>query len=360
VDTVARMGGDEFVVLIENISASTEETLRKIAAIAEKMRASLAAPYSLMDQESYSTPSIGVNLYRGNEETVDTLLKRADMAMYQAKDSGRNAVRFFDYTMQLAVEAYAALESDLRKAIPAGQLRLYYQIQLDNAHHPIGAEALVRWIHPLRGLVSPADFIPIAEKCSLILDIGYWVLDTACQQIAEWSHNELTRNLVLAVNISAQQFKQPDFVEQVVTLLQKHRIDPSRLKLELTESVAVDDMDFVAAKMLALRHVVGVTLSLDDFGTGFSSLSILKRLPLHQIKIDQSFVRHMTTDASDAVMVKTIIAMAHNFGLNVIAEGVEIDDQLALLKELGCLAYQGYLFSKPVPVEQFESLLKLD
>lgn len=358
VDTVARMGGDEFLVLIENIDTRVEDTLQRTAAIAEKLRAALAAPYRLMDHEHYSTPSIGVNLYRGHEESVETLLKRADIAMYQSKDCGGNAIRFFDFSMQLAVEAHAALESDLREALPNQQLRLHYQIQMDNGHHPIGAEALVRWTHPRRGSVSPADFIPVAEKSSLILEIGHWVLDTACQQIAAWSHNEATRNLVLAVNISAQQFKQADFVEQIVALIQKYRIDPSRLKLELTESIVVDDMDFVAAKMLALRHVVGVTLSLDDFGTGFSSLSILKRLPLHQIKIDQSFVRNMSTDASDAVMVKTIIAMAHNFGLHVIAEGVEIEAQLALLKEHGCMAYQGYLFSKPVQIEQFEDLLK--
>lgn len=357
-DTVARMGGDEFVVLVEHISTSVENTLQKIASIAENIRLSLAAPYRLRDQEHYSTPSIGVNLYLGNEESVETLLKRADITMYQSKRSGGNTIRFFDYAMQLAVEAHAALELDLRKAINDGQFRLHYQMQVDNNHRLLGAEALIRWIHPRRGMVSPADFIPCAEKSSLIQEIGHWVLDTACRQIAAWSHNEHTRNLVLAVNISAQQFKQPDFVEQVISLLEKHLIDPSRLKLELTESIAVEDIDFVAAKMLALRHVVGVTLSLDDFGTGFSSLSVLKRLPFNQIKIDQSFVRNMAKDAGDTVMVKTIIALAHNFGLNVIAEGGEIEDQLAILKENGCMAYQGYLFGQPVPIEHFETAVE--
>jgi len=357
-DTVARMGGDEFVVLIENISINMKNAVQKIAAIAEKLRATLATSYRIKNHEHYATPSIGVNLYRGNEESVDTLLKRADMAMYQAKDSGRNTVRFFDNSMQLAVETNAALESDLRKAITNQELQLYYQIQMDNDHHPIGAEALVRWIHPERGLVLPSDFIPLSEKSSLILEIGHWVLDAACQQISAWSHSEQTRNFVLAVNVSAQQFKQPDFVEQVVNLIQKHRIDPAHLKLELTENIAMEELDFIEMKMLALRHVVGVTLSLDDFGVGYSSLSILRRLPIHQIKIDRSFVRNMIMNTADAVMVRTIITMAHNFGLHVIAEGVEVDDQLELLKKYGCMAYQGYIFSKPVPIDLFDELLK--
>ena len=360
VDTVARLGGDEFVVLIENVSADAKEASQNVAQVAEKIRAVLATPYQIEEHTHHSTPSVGVCLFYGNTESADELLKRADLAMYQAKNSGRNKVQFFEPHLQQAVESFAALEADLREAVSGQQLRLYYQIQLDNDLRPIGAEALVRWIHPKRGFVSPADFIPVAEKSSLILEIGDWVLDTACQQLAVWSHIEAARHLVLAVNISAQQFKQPDFVEQIVAVLQKHRVDPARLKLELTESVAVDDLDFVAAKMFALRHVVGVTLSLDDFGTGYSSLSVLKKLPLNQIKIDQSFVRNMTTDASDAVMVKTIIAMAHNFGLHVIAEGVETDAQHSALKENNCMAYQGYLFSKPLPIDEFKMLLKQD
>ena len=236
---------------------------------------------------------------------------------------------------------------------------MYYQIQIDNDRRPIGAEALIRWIHPKRGVVSPADFIPLAEQSSLILEMGQWILDTACQQIAVWSHNPATRDLVLAVNISAHQFRQYDFVEQVKTAINKHQITPSRLKLELTESVAVDDIHRVIAKMLALKQELGVSLSLDDFGTGYSSLSYLKRLPLDQIKIDQSFVRDMEVDVSDKVMVKTIIDMAQNFDLHVIAEGVETEAQMALLKANGCVAYQGYLFSKPVPIEQFNELLNL-
>jgi len=260
--------------------------------------------------------------------------------------------------MQKLVEVRALLESDLHHALETEQFELHYQLQVDHENQPIGAEALIRWIHPQRGMVSPAHFIPVAEESGLILNIGDWVLDEACRQIAVWSAHEKMGNLVLAVNISAQQFKQANFVEQVVSAIRKHGIDPSRLKLELTESVALDDIADVIAKKNLLRQEVGVTLSLDDFGTGFSSLSYLKRLPLDQIKIDQSFVRDITTDKSDAVMVKTIIDMAQNFSLNVIAEGVETEAQLAFLKQHDCMAYQGYLFSKPLPIEQFDALMK--
>ena len=358
IDTVSRIGGDEFVVLIENISTDNDETMQNSAVIAEKIRASLAVPYLLINTVPYITSSIGVNLYRSNEESAETLLKHADIAMYQAKNFGGNAIRFYDYEMQLAVEWRIAFEDDLRCAISDNQLHLYYQIQVDNDNRPIGAEALLRWIHPRRGLVSPADFIHIAEKNMYILEIGEWVLNAACNQISAWSHNEQTRDLVIAVNISAKQFEQPDFVEQINALIQSHNILSSCLKLELTESISINDIDFVVAKMLALRHVVGVTLSLDDFGTGYSSLSILQKLPIHQIKIDQSFVRDMLTNKNITVLVKTIINMARNFGLHVIAEGVETDAQHSSLKENGCMAYQGYLFSKPVPIYEFDKLLK--
>jgi diguanylate cyclase (GGDEF)-like protein/PAS domain S-box-containing protein len=357
IDTVARLGGDEFVVLLEEVDEHADHTSQKVANIAEKIRASLSSPYYLNGNEYHSSPSIGVCLYRDNEATVDTLLKHADMAMYQVKGSGRNGVRFFDPAMQKVVETRAALEADLRHAVPDGQLHLYYQLQVDDKLQALGAEALVRWIHPVKGMVSPMQFIPIAEESSLILDIGGWVLDTACAQLSLWSENEHTRPLTLAVNVSAQQFKQPGFVEHVAALLLVYRVDPARLKLELTESVVLSDLDDVVTKMHALK-TLGVSLSMDDFGTGYSSLSYLKKLPLDQIKIDQSFVRDMTIDQNDEVMVHAIIGMAKNFGLNVIAEGVETDSQLTLLKHLGCLVYQGYLFSKPVPIEQFLKLLQ--
>jgi diguanylate cyclase (GGDEF)-like protein/PAS domain S-box-containing protein len=355
-DTVARIGGDEFVVLLEELDVQAEVASQKAAQVAEKIRAALHEPYCLNDNQHHSSPSIGVCLYRGSEESVDDLLKYADMAMYQAKDSGRNAVRFFDPVMQQAVETRALLEADLRRAVPERQLHLYYQVQMDGEHRPIGAEALVRWIHPQRGLVSPAQFIPIAEESALILDVGGWVLDEACRQLAAWANDDKTSELILAVNVSAQQFRQHNFVEIVSASLRNHAVDSSRLKLELTESVVLSDVTDVVAKMHELK-ALGVKLSLDDFGTGYSSLSYLKSLPLDQIKIDQSFVRDITTDPNDAMMVITIIDMAQNFHLNVIAEGVETEAQLSFLKQHNCMAYQGYYFSKPVPIREFGKLI---
>jgi diguanylate cyclase (GGDEF)-like protein/PAS domain S-box-containing protein len=355
-DTVARLGGDEFVVLIEDVDDQAEEAAQKVTLIAEKIRASLVTPYHLKDHEYHGSPSIGVSLYRGNEESVDTLLKHADMAMYQAKDAGRNAVRFFDSAMQQAVETRVALEADLRCAVSDGQLRLFYQIQVDSDQQPLGAEALVRWIHPNRGMVSPAQFIPVAEESSLILDIGHWVMETACRQLVLWSIREQTRDLELAVNVSALQFKERDFVENVASVIRTHQVNPARLKLELTESMMLTDVADIVAKMGALK-ALGIKLSMDDFGTGYSSLSYLKQLPLDQLKIDQSFVRDIATDPNDAIIVQTIINMAHNFHLNVIAEGVETEAQLSFLEHHGCMAYQGFLFSKPVPIDEFEALL---
>jgi diguanylate cyclase (GGDEF)-like protein/PAS domain S-box-containing protein len=357
VDTVARIGGDEFVVLLEEIGQSPEEVSQKVALVAEKIRTSLSSPYQLGEHEHHSSPSIGVSLYFGNDAPLESILKHADMAMYRAKESGRNAVRFFDPSMQIAVETRAALEADLRLAIQQEQLQLYYQIQLNSELSPMGAEALVRWIHPVRGVVPPMQFIPIAEESSLILDIGYWVLKTACKQLALWSKDEQTKNLILAVNVSAQQFKRQDFVDSLTTLVNIHGINPNRLKLELTESLVLNDVLDVVTKMHLLK-VLGVRLSLDDFGTGYSSLSYLKQLPLDQIKIDQSFVRDVITDPGNAVMVQTIIGLAKNFRVNVIAEGVENDAQLNFLKQNGCMAYQGYLFGRPVPINEFEDLLR--
>lgn len=356
VDTVARLGGDEFVVLLVEIDEHIEVASQKTALIAEKIRASLCVSYQLKGNAQHSSPSIGVSLYRGNEEHADVLLRQADMSMYQAKEAGRNALRFFNPAMQLAVETHAALEADLRHAVPDQQLHLYYQIQVDSDQRPLGAEALVRWIHPKRGMVSPMQFIPIAEESSLILDIGGWVLNTACRQLAVWTQVEQTRHLTMAVNVSAQQFRQPDFVEMLAAVLSRYNVEASRLKLELTESVVLNDVADVVTKMYALK-ALGVKLSMDDFGTGYSSLSYLKQLPLDQIKIDQSFVRDIITDPNDAVMVKTIIDLAKNFRLHVIAEGVETESQLDFLKLHGCMAYQGYLFGKPVPIEEFQNLL---
>ena len=356
VDTVARLGGDEFVVLLAEVDEHVDAASQKAAMVAETIRAALSRPYHIKGSEQHSSPSIGVSLYRGSEELPEVLLRQADIAMYKAKDAGRNTVRFFNPAMQLAVETHAAMEADLRHAISAGQLQLYYQLQVDSDQRALGAEALIRWLHPGRGMVSPMQFIPIAEESSLIFDIGAWVLEEACSQLAAWAEAEKSRNLTMAVNVSAQQFRQADFVDMVAGTLARHRVDASQLKLELTESVVLDDISDVVSKMYALK-ALGVKLSMDDFGTGYSSLAYLKQLPLDQIKIDQSFVRDITTDPNDAVMVKTIIDMATNFRLHVIAEGVETESQLAFLKRHGCMAYQGYLFSRPLPIAAFEQLL---
>lgn len=357
VDTVARFGGDEFVVLFEDLGDTVEEASQRISLVAEKIRASLAAPFHFQTHVHISSPSIGVSLFQGHALAADDVIKQADIAMYHAKNSGRNRVHFFDPALQHSVEWRAAMESDLRKALSHRQLQLYYQIQYDNRGQPFGAEALLRWLHPERGMISPAQFIPIAEESGLILDIGLWVAETACWQLAMWRNNGATRNLILAINVSAQQFKMPNFVESIANIVRAHAIEPERLKLELTESVILHDIDDVVDKMLALQ-TLGIRLSLDDFGTGYSSLSYLKRLPIDQIKIDQSFVRDIATDANDAMMVKNIIDIALNFQLNVIAEGVETEQQFQFLQQNGCMAYQGYFFGKPLPIDEFEAQLQ--
>lgn len=355
-DTVARLGGDEFVVIFECLSDTLTDASSNVALIADQIRTSLALPYQLKHIEHHCSASIGVSLFHGQEQSVSVLLKQADLAMYQAKDAGRNTVRLYDPAMQKLVESRANLETDLRRAVSEQQLHLHYQIQVDSNHQATGAEALVRWMHPVQGLILPGQFISIAEDSTLIIEVGTWVLDAACRQLAIWAEKEKTKKLILAVNVSANQFKQHDFIVQVSSILSVHDIDATLLKIELTESVVLNDVADVVAKMHALK-ALGIRLSMDDFGTGYSSLSYLKQLPLDQIKIDQSFVRDITTDPMDAMMVKTIIDMAQNFGFNVIAEGVETAAQLEFLKQNSCMAYQGYLFSKPVSIDEFEALI---
>ena len=277
--------------------------------------------------------------------------------MYQAKSSGRNALRFFDPKMQASINARALLEEELRLAMKEQQFIIYFQPQVHHSGQIIGAEVLISWQHPERGLVSPVEFIPLAEETRLILPIGEWVLKTACSQLKIWEGNKHTRHLQLAVNVSARQFHQADFVEQVCQILELNGINPSMLKLELTESLVLDDIDDTIFKMNALRKI-GVNFSMDDFGTGYSSLSSLKKLPLDQVKIDQSFVRDLSIDLDDAIIVETVIAMANKLNIQVIAEGVETEAQRTFLEFNGCQYYQGYLFSEPLPIEQFELLLK--
>jgi diguanylate cyclase (GGDEF)-like protein/PAS domain S-box-containing protein len=361
-DTVARFGGDEFVLVLEDLSKDFLEAAAQTEAIGQKIRTELNKPYQLTERKHHNSPSIGATLFNAHEQPLEELLKQADIAMYQAKQDGRNTLRFFDPLMQDKIDVRAALEGDLHLALEKQQFRLFYQIQVegievDGSHRPLGAEALLRWVHPERGLVSPDQFIPLAEETGLILPIGQWVLETACDQLYAWQQDELTRDLVLAVNVSAKQFRQVDFVAQVNKALHRHIINPRLLKLELTESLLLDNMEHIVETMRILKDT-GILFSLDDFGTGYSSLQYLKKLPFDQLKIDQSFVRGLMSDSSDKAIVRTIIAMAQNLNLNVIAEGVETEEQRQLLKNKGCAHYQGYLFGKPVPIEQFEALLK--
>jgi diguanylate cyclase (GGDEF)-like protein/PAS domain S-box-containing protein len=351
-NTVARLGGDEFIVMLEDLNEKPEEAAAQAEIVGEKIIAVFSQPFQLAGHEYHTTPSIGVTLFDCRADNVDELLKRADLAMYQAKASGRNTVRFFDPDMQTVVTARVALESDLRQGLQQHEFFLNYQRQTDINGHTIGAEALVRWHHPERGLVSPALFIPLAEETGMILRLGQWVLEAACSQLAIWAANPKTVHLTVAVNVSARQFRSANFVDQVAAILEHTGANPQNLKLELTESLLVENVENTITKMAALK-ATGVSFALDDFGTGYSSLSYLKRLPLDQLKIDQSFVRDVLTDANDAAIARTIVALGKTLGLQVIAEGVETADQRDFLAEHGCHAYQGYLFSRPLPADQF-------
>ena len=357
VDTVARLGGDEFVVMLEGMAEDTEEAARRAEHVGEKIRSALNQPYFLGSVQIQSTPSIGVTLFNHQKSSIEELLKQADLAMYQSKASGRNTLRFFDQRMQSVVTARAALEVELREALDQQQLVLHYQPLVDGDGRATGAEALVRWQHPVRGLVSPAEFIPLAEETGLILPLGHWVLQTACSQLAHWAARPEMAHLTVAVNVSALQFRHKDFVSQVMSALDQSGANPHRLRLELTESLLVDRLEEIIEKMNKLKPK-GVEFSLDDFGTGYSSLTYLKRLPLFQLKIDQSFVRDILTDPNDAAISRTVIALAQSLGLAVMAEGVECEAQRDVLADQGCIAFQGYLYSRPLPVAAFEEYVK--
>jgi diguanylate cyclase (GGDEF)-like protein/PAS domain S-box-containing protein len=355
-DTVCRLGGDEFVVMIENLSNVAEEAAAQAKAVGEHVLAAIDLPYSIENREYLLTASIGIAVFAGRQKSVDDVLQQADIAMDQAKAAGRNTMRFFSPALQAAVNARAAMEVDLRQAIKTNQFLLYYQPQVERGR-VTGAEALIRWNHPMRGLVMPDDFIPLAEESRLILPMGNWVLETACAQIATWARQKQTARLIVAVNISALQFRQPEFVEQVLSALARTGANPENLRLELTESILVENIEEVIAKMTQLR-LHGLRFSLDDFGTGYSSLAYLKRLPLDCLKIDRSFVRDILIDSTSGAIARAIISVGHAIGLSVMAEGVETEKQRSLLAGLGCHSFQGYLLSRPLPLEQFEEFIE--
>jgi diguanylate cyclase (GGDEF)-like protein/PAS domain S-box-containing protein len=357
-DSVARMGGDEFVLLLEALSTSPSEAAAQVEIIAHKVLASLGQPYQLMQHSYIITPSIGIVIFCDQEESMEELLKMADLAMYQAKGAGRNGARFFDPTMQAAVSVRVNLERSMQLALEHNEFILHYQLQFDEHGQPTGVEALVRWEHSQHGLISPAAFIPLAEETGMILPLGQWVLETACAQLVVWSKMPERQHWTLAVNVSVYQFNQVDFVATIAAALDKTGVNPQRLKLEITESMLAKDMDDIIVKMNAVK-LLGVTFSLDDFGTGYSSLSYLKRLPLDQLKIDQSFVRDLLDDPNDAVIASTIVSLGHSLSLKVIAEGVENIEQRLALAAMGCDAYQGYFFARPVTAEDLELIVAL-
>ena len=364
-DIVARLGGDEFVALISNLGEGETTAGHVAEKVAEKIRLSICQPYQLSIKENvdansemtfHCTPSIGISLFKSNLTSPDDILKQADVAMYQAKAAGRNAIRFFDPAMQVALEENAAMLAELRHAINNSELELYYQIQIDESKGIQGAEVLLRWFHPKRGMVSPLDFIPLAEESGLIIPIGHWVLESACHQLKVWESMPNRENWQISVNVSALQFQQENFVEIVQEVIIAKAINPRGLKLELTESMVLENVDIIIEKMQQLNQL-GIDFSMDDFGTGYSSLSCLKRLPLKQLKIDQSFVRDITSDPDDAAIVQTIINLSKSLNYDVIAEGVETQEQRQFLFNNGCSQYQGYLFSRPVPITEFEELV---
>lgn len=354
-DTVARLGGDEFVVIAENLSENKEEAATQAKLVAEKILEAARRTYVLADRECASSCSVGIALFGEGAEKIDDILQHADIAMYQAKAGGRNTMRFFAPALQAAIHTRASMEDDLRLALGSKQFELHYQPQVEEGKI-VGAEALLRWRHPERGLLGPDEFVPLAEETGLILPLGEWVLETACQQIAAWSQRGATAQMTVAVNISARQLRQPDFVEQVLRVLERTGADGRNLDLELTESMLVENLDDVIVKMTRLKEW-GLRFSLDDFGTGYSSLSYLKRLPLNQLKIDRVFVRDMLVDLTSGTIAQIIISLGEAMGLSVIAEGVETEMQREFLAGLGCHAFQGYLVSPPLPVEDFEVLL---
>ena len=356
-DCVGRFGGDEFVVLLEHIGTGTIDEATHARQVAQKILSALNEPYVLEALQHRITPSIGIALFDSEMVSTSDLLRRADMAMYKAKAEGRNAIRFFSAEMQDAVNARSQLEADLRRALAAQEFYLAYQPQVDHMGHIIGAEALLRWQHPRQEPVMPAQFIPLAEELGLIAEIGKWLLEEACQQLVQWTKDPPTQHLTLSVNVSVRQFRHPAFIDQTTEVLSRTGADPDKLKIEITESILISDIEETRRKMMALK-ALGVRFALDDFGTGFSSLAYLQKLPLDELKIDQSFIQNVTTDKNNAAITRSIIGLARNLGLSVIAEGVETEDQRQFLADEGCASFQGYLYHRPLAAQTIRTFLR--
>lgn len=356
-DCVGRFGGDEFVVLLEHIGTGTIDEATHARQVAQKILSVLNEPYVLDALQHRITPSIGIALFDSEMVSTSDLLRRADMAMYRAKAEGRNSIRFFSAEMQDAVNARSQLEADLRRALAAQEFYLAYQPQVDHMGHIIGAEALLRWRHPRQEPVMPAQFIPLAEELGLIAEIGKWLLEEACQQLVQWTRDPPTQHLTLSVNVSVRQFRHPAFIDQITEVLSRTGADPDKLKIEITESILISDIEETKRKMMALK-AIGVRFALDDFGTGFSSLAYLQKLPLDELKIDQSFIQNVTTDKNNAAITRSIIGLARNLGLSVIAEGVETEDQRQFLADEGCPSFQGYLYHKPLAAQTINNFMR--
>ena len=355
-DLVARISGDKFVVLLSGLSTISEVAASAADAIAQKILLEINLPFTVDPEIYQGSCCLGIALTDTETDDAVAILKHAEVAMYQAKAAGRQTIRFFDQSMQKLVSTRVALEADLRESLKRGDFVLYYQQQINHLGVLVGVEALIRWHHPRRGIVTPGYFVQVAEQSGIIIPIGRWVLETACQQLALWSKDPKTSHLTISVNVSATQFHEEKYVDHVLSVLTQTRAPGNRLKLELTESMLVNEIERLIKKLTILK-AHGIGFSLDDFGTGFSSLSYLQRLPLDQLKIDQSFVTNVVNNESDAAIVQTIVTLGNSLGISVIAEGVETIEQRARLHELGCELYQGYLYGKPAPIDQiFNSL----
>jgi diguanylate cyclase (GGDEF)-like protein/PAS domain S-box-containing protein len=354
---IYKIHGNEFAILLENIDPDVQTAASNARSIANLIDSSFLSAFSINEYEHRSTVSIGVALFKGHSLSTEDLLKSAEISLHHASFIDGNSTTFFDKTYSEKVAKDARLEHDLHAAIQNKELEFYYQIQVNNDIKPISAEALVRWNHPKLGLISPLEFIPLAEQSFLIIEIGNHLLDIAFQQLLKWGDNDSTKHLTLSVNVTAKQFNKPDFVSTIRELFKKYPIDPTKLTLELTESINVIDLEYVTDKMHHLKDEFHIRLSLDDFGTGYSSLIYLQNMPFDEIKIDQGFIFNIISNKNDASLVQSIIALAKIYNFEVIAEGVETKAQFDYLREIGCDNYQGYLFSKPIPIDHFQNLM---